>query len=112
MKKNELRVNQVYINDLPLHLNNKNTLFADDTSLYTLNKQISSISNTLQDSRNKTSDWCHNNSMVILPDLTKSFIITPRQKQQLHKPVLNLTTGLSNIEQVHCKRTQTTRSIY
>ena len=60
MKKNELRVNQVYINDLPLHLNNKNTLFADDTSLYTLNKQISSINNTLQDSRNKTSDWCHN----------------------------------------------------
>ena len=92
----------VYINDLPLHLNKQteNTLFADDSSLYTSNKHIASINNTLQDSLNKTSEWCNRNSMVIHPDKTKSMIIAPRQKQQLHKPTLNLTIGSSNIEQV------------
>ena len=46
----------VYINDLPLHFNQltENTLFADDSSLYTSNKQMSSVNNTLQDSLNKT----------------------------------------------------------
>merc|ERR1712074_218244 len=92
----------VYINDLPLHLNKQteNTLFADDSSLYTSNKHIASINNTLQDSLNKTSEWCNRNSMVIHPDKTKSMIIAPRQKQQLHKPTLNLTIGSSHIEQV------------
>ena len=64
-------------------------------------KKISSINNTLQDSLNKTNDWCNKNSMVIHPDKTKSMIIAPRQKQQLHKPTLNLTLGTSNIEQVN-----------
>ena len=92
-----------YINDLPLQLNQQTntTLFADDSSLYTSNKKISSINNTLQDSLNKTNDWCNKNSMVIHPDKTKSMIIAPRQKQQLHKPTLNLTLGTSNIEQVN-----------
>ena len=92
----------VYINDLPLHLNQQteNTLFADDSSLYTSNKQISFINNTLQDSLVKTNVWCNKNSMIIHPDKTKSMIIAPRQKQQLHKPVLSLTLGKSNIEQV------------
>ena len=93
----------VYINDLPLHLNQQteNTLFADDSSLYTSNKQMSSVNNILQDSLNKTLSWCNRNSMVIHPDKTKCMIIAPRQKQQLHKPVLSLTLGNKNIEQVN-----------
>ena len=39
--------------------------------------------------------------MVKHPDKTKSMIIAPRQKQQLHKPVLNLTLGKTTIEQVN-----------
>ena len=93
----------VYINDLPLHLNQQteNTLFADDSSLYTSNEQIFSVTNTLQDSLNKTLTWCNRNTMVIHPDKTKSMIIAPRQKQQLHKPILNLSLGKTNIEQVN-----------
>ena len=96
----------LYINDLPLHLNQqtKDTLFADDSSLHTSNKKISIINETLQDSLDKTDDWCNKNSMVIHPDKTKSMIIAPRQKQQLHKPVLNLSLGSSNIEQVNCHK--------
>lgn len=92
----------VYINDLPLHLNKQteNTLFADDSALYTTNKDITTIDNTLQDSLNKTHTWCNKNSMVIHPEKTKSMIIAPRQKLQIHKPKLNLTLDTSNIEEV------------
>ena len=92
----------VYINDLPLNLNQQteNTLFADDSSLSTSNKEISTVNQTLQDSLNKTNDWCNKNSMVIHPDKTKSMIIAPRQKLQLTKPKLNLTLGASIIEEV------------
>ena len=92
----------VYINDLPLHLNQQteNTLFADDSSLSTSNKEIATVNETLQDSLNKTHDWCNKNSMVIHPDKTKSMIIAPRQKLQLTKPKLNLTLGTSIIEEV------------
>ena len=92
----------VYINDLPLHLNKEteNTLFADDSALYTANRQISTINNTLQDSLNKTHAWCNRNSMVIHPDKTKSMLVAPRQKLQIHKPKLNLTLDISQIEEV------------
>ena len=92
----------VYINDLPLHLNQdtENTLFADDSALYTSNEDINLINHNLQDSLNKTNTWCSKNSMVIHPEKTKSMIIATRQRQQLTKPALNLTLGTSNIEQV------------
>ena len=92
----------VYINDLPLHLNKQteNTLFADDSALYTANRNIPTINNTLQDSLDKTHAWCNKNSMVIHPDKTKSMIIAPRQKLQIYKPKLNLTLGTSKIEEV------------
>ena len=38
--------------------------------------------------------------MIIHPDKTKSMIIAARQKQQLHNPILSLTLGKTNIEQV------------
>ena len=38
--------------------------------------------------------------MVIHPEKTKSMIIAPRQKLQIHKPKLNLTLDTSNIEEV------------
>ena len=92
----------IYINDLPLHLNKntQNDLFADDASLHTAHTQIDTIQTTLQDSINKTSEWCDKNSMVLHPDKTKCMIITTRQKHQLTHPNLNLRLGPSLIEQV------------
>ena len=56
----------IYINDLPLILNNNTTndLFADDASLYTSNRDLDAIQNDLQDSINKANQWCNKNSMV------------------------------------------------
>ena len=92
----------IYINDLPLHLNKdtQNDLFADDASLHTAHTQIVNIQNTLQDSINKASVWCEQNSMVIHPDKTKCMIITTRQKHQLTHPSLHLKLGPNIIEQV------------
>ena len=92
----------IYINDLPLHLDKHthNDLFADDASLDTTHTNIQTIQNNLQDSINKASTWCDNNSMVIHPDKTKCMIITTRQKEQITHPSLNLKLGTNSIEQV------------
>ena len=99
----------IYINDLPLHLhihplhpNSKtsNELFADDSSIYTLHKDINIINNNLQLSLNLAEDWCNDNSMVIHPDKTTSMLIATRQKQQLTDLKLTLFIGNKAIEQV------------
>ena len=99
----------IYINDLPLHLyihplhpNTKtnNELFADDASIYSMNKNISTINKSLQLSLNLAYDWCKANSMVIHPDKTKCMIITSRQKHQLAHPKLNLYIGNNTVQQV------------
>ena len=92
----------VYINDLPLHLNTNthNDLFADDASLHTSHTKIETIQNFLQDSINKASNWCDNNSMIIHPDKTKCILIATRQKEQRTHPTLTLTLGTNLIEQV------------
>ena len=92
----------IYINDLPLHLNKdtKNDLFADDASLHTAHTHIDNVQNILQDSINKTLEWCGKNAMVIHPDKTKCMVITTRQKHQLTHPTLHLKLGSTPIEQV------------
>ena len=99
----------IYINDLPLHLylhplhpNTKatNELYADDATIYSINKDINLINNSLQLSLNLAVEWSYQNSMVIHPDKTKSMVITSRQKHQLIKPKLNLFIGNKSVEQV------------
>ena len=92
----------VYINDLHLEFNKDvhNELFADDATLFTLNKNIISINNSLQHSLNQTLKWCNNNSMVIHPDKTKCMTVTTRQKHQISPLILDLTLGKDKIEQV------------
>ena len=49
----------LYINDLPLHLNNVSTqLYADDTIIYTANKSQDTTHKTLQKALIDLSDWC------------------------------------------------------
>ena len=99
----------IYINDLPLHLylhplhpNTKTTneLYADDATIYSINKDINLINNSLQLSLNLAVEWSYQNSMVIHPVMTKSMVITSRQKHQLIKPKLNLFIGNKSVEQV------------
>ena len=96
----------IYINDLPLHLNNNThaDLVADDASLYTSNKTLTNIENNLQDSIIKADRWCQKNSMVLHPGKTKCMLITTRQKYQLSRPKLALKLNNTNIEQVKCHK--------
>ena len=100
----------IYINDLPIHLyshplhpNSKtnNELFADDASIYSVDKNIQIINNSLQLSLNLACDWCNLNSMVIHPEKTKAMAITTRQKNQRLHPKLDLYINNKPIQQVN-----------
>ena len=93
----------IYINDMPLHLNNDltNTLFADDASLHTSSNNINNINLNLQNGLNNVNEWCINNNMSIHPDKTKSMVITTRQKHQREPLLLTLSLGTTKIEQVN-----------
>ena len=92
----------IYINDLPLHLDNSinSDLFADDTSLYKSGPKINTINDALQCNIDKANDWCKNNSMVIHPDKTKAMLLASRQKQQNNTHILKLTLESSTIQQI------------
>ena len=116
----------VYINDLPLFVSNStpttshsplskvtcnrnsqsmrynvtNDLFADDASLYSVNKDFTIIEKSLQKSLDLTADWCKNNRMVIHPDKTKCMVIATRQKLQRDPITLKLLIGQKQIDQV------------
>ena len=73
----------VFINDLPLLLSDKITsvdLFADDTTLYDINKNKSNLERNLNASLKILEKWCSHNGMQLNTDKTKVMLITTRQK--------------------------------
>jgi len=93
----------VYINDLPLHISDKNvrcTLFADDSTLDVSSRHVLTINNSLQQSLLDVSDWCQHNSMVLNPSKTECMLLATRQKQQLHPPPLSLSLNFQPLKQV------------
>ena len=77
----------LYINDLPLHMPQTNTaMFADDTTLHTVGKNLQEINENLQDSLNAVCEWCTSNSMVLnncSNTKSKSMFISASNKQPL-----------------------------
>ena len=52
----------IFINDLPLNIDNEKVstnLFADDASINTSSKSVTTITNHLQASLDETTKWCH-----------------------------------------------------
>ena len=93
----------LYINDLPLSLSQSDAvldLFADDSTLHTINKDVSFIQNSLQISLNDVQLWCKKNKMALHPKKTKSMLIATRQKHQLYPLSLDLYLNSSAIQQV------------
>ena len=93
----------LFINDLPLHLRNKDVicdLFADDATLHTPDKSVTVVSMRLQQSLQEVSDWCNTNRMVLNPSKTECMIITTRQKHQLEPLSLSLSLNGTAIKQV------------
>ena len=71
----------LFINDLPLDINNVLTdLYADDTTLYYIGKSQACIEEQLQTAMLKLSQWCKENGMLINTTKTKVMLITTPQK--------------------------------
>jgi hypothetical protein len=93
----------LFINDLPLTLNNPKVLcdlFADDNSLHSSGKNVLEIQQTLQDGLNDVQNWCKHNKMLLNPTKSKSMIMTSRQKHQRQPLALKLTVNSATINQV------------
>ena len=84
----------LFINDLPLTLHDTISwvdLYADDTTIYEQNVDISTLQSNLQKSLNLFYDWCRKNGMVLNTLKTKVMLITSRQKRNnLYESVLSL----------------------
>jgi hypothetical protein len=94
----------LFINDLPLAINDTNSsldLFADDSTLHSQGRETEHIRNSLQRSLSDIESWCHLNKMILHPKKSKSMLITTRQKQQRKPLTLTLTLASKHIEQVN-----------
>ncbi|MES9905404.1 MAG: reverse transcriptase family protein [Sedimenticola sp.] len=73
----------MFINDLPLYTNVSTDLYADDTTLYNINKSKDEIERNLQNGLNSLDLWCKNNGMLLNTAKTKVMLITTRQKRNV-----------------------------
>ena len=84
----------IFINDLPLYLQNNTStidLYADDTTIYYSCSNILMLERNLQKSLDCLQIWCRENGMILNTDKTKVMLITSRQKRMnLNNAVLNL----------------------
>ena len=77
----------VYINDLPLYIQNTCDLFADDTTIYSSNNNLESLSIQMQSNANLLTNWTKLNHMALNPNKTKYMLITTIQKRQNIKKI-------------------------
>ena len=70
----------LFINDLPLSLQNVD-LYADDTTLYSITSDKSTLETNLQNALNSVHIWCLENGMTINTDKTKLMLIASQQKR-------------------------------
>jgi len=76
-------------------------MYADDSTLHTVGKTVSSISEDLQSEMNKVVSWCDENKMVINTSKTKCMLITTKQKEShLNDDKLEILVNGEGLEQV------------
>ena len=97
----------LYINDMPLYIQNPNVcceLFADDGSLHSSSNSVENLEVILQSELNNVVRWSLDNHMILNPQKTKSMVITSRQKHQRAPLHINLSIGSASIDQVDSHR--------
>ena len=80
----------LFINDLPLTLHDTIScidLYADDTTKYEQNFDMSTVQSNLQKSLNLLHEWCRQNGMVLNTLKTKVMLITSRLKEIIYMNV-------------------------
>ena len=81
----------IFINDMFMHdssVDNKNSLYADDSFFYTVGNTVAEIETNLNQDLKKVTNWCTRNRMFINKTKTKSMLLCTRQK------IMNLDSTL------------------
>ena len=91
----------LYMNDLPLHIDNNIDMFADDSTLYTSGHNVDEIQRSLQNNLNAITTWCEDNRMVLNVAKTKCMLITTKQRRHhLRNNQLAITLNDQDLQQV------------
>ena len=91
----------LYMNDLPLHIDNNIDMFADDSTLYTSGHNVDDIQHSLQTNLNTVTACCEDNRMVINTAKTKCMLITTKQRRHhLRNNQLAITLNDQQLQQV------------
>ena len=95
----------VYMNDLPLFLNNPIDMFADDSTLHCSGKTIPELETKLNIDMENTRKWCTQNKMAVNETKTKTMLITTYQKETVMKAnSINVTYQGANLENVESEK--------
>ena len=96
----------IYINDISHEiLTGGIDLYADDSTLYEMNKQPCVVQRNLQINLNKLQDWCNLNNMSLNPNKTKCMMIATSYRHKNDKSLtLNLTLNGLRVELVTVKK--------
>jgi hypothetical protein len=89
----------LFINDLPLHLSHSNShLYADDTSVYVVGKELSEIERNLNADMDILNKWCLVNRIGINISKTKCMLMmTPQRRARMSNADLNIKINDLNI---------------
>ena len=91
----------LYMNDLPLHIDNNIDMFADDSTMYTSGHNVDEIQQSLQTNLNAVTTWCEDNRMVINTAKTKCMLTTTKQRRHhLRNNQLAITLNDQELQQV------------
>ena len=74
----------IFINDMFMHgssVDNKSSLYADDSSFYTVGYTVAEIETNLYQDLKKVTNWCTRNRMFINKTKTKYMLLCTRQKE-------------------------------
>jgi len=86
----------IFVNDLPESITSGDVfIFADDTTIYTIGKDIDNIILTLQCILDQVYTWCQSNRLIAHESKTEALIIS---SQNFIGPLPRLTYGNSTIE--------------
>ena len=94
----------LFINDIPLSLHDTISfvdLYADDTTIYEQQSDMTTLQCNLQKSFNILHEWCRKNGMVLNTLNTKVMLITSKKKKKrnnLHEGELSLKNNDINIK--------------
>ena len=94
----------IYINNLPEGLSTNAKLFADDTSLFSIVRDIATSTEELSNDLINISKWAYQWRMIFNPDLTKQ-VQEVIYNRKLSKPVCpNLTFDKSHVSKTEFEK--------